>query len=182
MPTMGVDVVVRHDDGKILLTKRTDFPVWCLPGGGVEDGESVGQTATREVFEETGLQVALIHLVGIYSRPKWMNGGDHVIVFAARAIGGTLIPQESEVAEMGYFEPDRLPRELVWWQRYYIADAIQGKGGSVVKTVDVTWPFEPGLTRQQLVQMKTQDDFAAKTAFVYELPDHDAQRSELDTD
>ena len=42
MPFLGVNVAIL-EDGKILLTRREDFEVWCLPGGGVDDGESVAQ-------------------------------------------------------------------------------------------------------------------------------------------
>ena len=43
--------------GKVLLAKREDFEVWCLPGGMVDVGESLGETAVREAREETGLEV-----------------------------------------------------------------------------------------------------------------------------
>jgi 8-oxo-dGTP diphosphatase len=176
---MGVDVVVIREDGQILLTKRADFPVWCIPGGGVEDGESVGQTAVREVFEETGFHVALERLVGIYSRPKWLKG-EHVVVFAARPIGGTPTPQETEVVEMGYFAPNQLPRELAWWQRFYITDALRGIGGSAAKTIDVTWPFGEWLTRDQILEMqKNPENWAKSVALLYEMPDYDVQHSEI---
>src|SRR5450759_3220535 len=66
MNSIGAIVAVIKD-GQILLTKREDFEVWCLPGGSVEDGEPLATTAVREVFEETGLHVCLDKLVGIYS-------------------------------------------------------------------------------------------------------------------
>ena len=47
------------EDGRILLAKREDFEVWCIPGGMVEDGESVARAAVREIAEETGLTVEL---------------------------------------------------------------------------------------------------------------------------
>ncbi len=62
---LGVTVAVIDED-RILLTKREDFEVWCLPGGGVDPGESVAQAAIREAREETGLEVQLTRLVGIY--------------------------------------------------------------------------------------------------------------------
>ena len=64
MPGIATTVAVIQDK-KILLTKRDDFEVWCLPGGGVEPGESLAQGAIREVHEETGLEVRLEELVGV---------------------------------------------------------------------------------------------------------------------
>jgi ADP-ribose pyrophosphatase YjhB (NUDIX family) len=58
MINLGVNVAV-IEDGRVLLTQREDFPVWCLPGGGVDPGESLAQAAVREVREETGLEVEL---------------------------------------------------------------------------------------------------------------------------
>ena len=55
MPGLAVIVAMIHD-GKVLLTKREDFEVWCLPGGGVEEGESLAEAGIREVKEETGLE------------------------------------------------------------------------------------------------------------------------------
>ncbi len=52
---------------KILLQHRADEDNWCIPGGVMEIGESFEQTATREVFEETGLVVHNLQLYGIYS-------------------------------------------------------------------------------------------------------------------
>ena len=54
---------------KILLTRRTDNGMWCLPGGMIDAGESVSEGCEREVLEETGLRVRVTHLTGIYSDP-----------------------------------------------------------------------------------------------------------------
>ena len=89
MPSLGVNIAIIRS-GRILLTKREDLEVWCLPGGGVGAGESVAQAAVRESCEETGLEVQLIRLVGLYSRPGWRDGGDHVVLFAASPVGGVL--------------------------------------------------------------------------------------------
>ena len=70
MPSLGASAVI-VEDGKVLLIKREDFEVWALPGGTVESGETTAQAAIREVKEETGLDVELSRLVGIYSSPRW---------------------------------------------------------------------------------------------------------------
>jgi ADP-ribose pyrophosphatase YjhB (NUDIX family) len=55
---LAVNVAVIDGD-RVLLTRREDFEVWCLPGGTVDEGESLAEAATREVREETGLDVRL---------------------------------------------------------------------------------------------------------------------------
>ncbi|SRR6266704_1975788 len=76
MPGVYAKVVV-IDAGRILLVQREDFKTWGLPGGHVEDGESVAQAAVREVLEETGFEVELTRLVGIYIRPRWPEDNHH---------------------------------------------------------------------------------------------------------
>ena len=53
MAMFGVNVAVL-DGGRVLVPQRSDLPVWCLPGGFIDDGESVATAAIREVHEETG--------------------------------------------------------------------------------------------------------------------------------
>ncbi len=101
MPGVYAKVVV-IDAGRILLVQREDFKTWGLPGWHVEDGESVAQAAVREVLEETGLEVELTRLVGIYVRPRWPQD-NHGVVFAATPVGGSLQPQASEVVDLRYF-------------------------------------------------------------------------------
>ena len=65
----SVTVAVRNDRGELLLIHRTDNDLWALPGGGIDLGESVSQAAVRETEEESGYQVEITGLVGIYSDP-----------------------------------------------------------------------------------------------------------------
>jgi ADP-ribose pyrophosphatase YjhB (NUDIX family) len=146
MPTLGTNVVVIKVD-MVLLTKRSDIPVWCLPGGGVDAGESVAQTAVREVLEETGIKVQLTRLVGVYSRPTWGVDGDHVLVFTAVPLTDNLQAQDGETVTLGYFDPGDLPEPFLWWQRQRLQDALAGVIGAVW-TQDVPWPFGT-MTRQE---------------------------------
>ncbi|MEU5879459.1 NUDIX domain-containing protein [Spirillospora sp. NPDC047279] len=66
----SVNVVVTNDAGEILMIRRTDNDNWALPGGAIDLGESVSQAAVRETKEETGIDVEITGLVGIYSDPK----------------------------------------------------------------------------------------------------------------
>lgn len=71
-PKLAVDILV-EENGKILLIKRNFEPFkgkWALPGGFVELGETVEQAAVREAEEETGLEVELEGILGVYSDPE----------------------------------------------------------------------------------------------------------------
>lgn len=93
-PTLTVDIVIEYPDGEIVLIKRGKDPFlgsWALPGGRVEIGESVEQAAIREAREETGLDVKLDRLIGVYSDPE-RDPRRHTVsvVFHASPAGGVL--------------------------------------------------------------------------------------------
>lgn len=151
---LGVNVAI-FKDGKVLLTRREDFLVWCLPGGSVDPNESVAEAARREVREETGLEVRLSRLVGMYSRPEWSEGGSHIVLFAGEESGGALRPDPSEVIEAGYFDPAALPEPLLGGQRQRIADAAAGIGGSTA--VRETMRFPAGIPEPRQEQYARRD-------------------------
>lgn len=71
----SASAIVTDEQGRVLLVKRRDNTLWALPGGGHDIGESIEQTAIREVKEETGLDVEVTGLVGIYTNPN------HIVAF-----------------------------------------------------------------------------------------------------
>jgi len=94
---------------KVLLTRRKDNGLWCLPGGHMESGESVEECCVREVFEETGLQARVKRLTGVYSNPDQLviypDGSQaHFVVmnFYVEIVDGKLGLSE-ETSEAGYF-------------------------------------------------------------------------------
>jgi ADP-ribose pyrophosphatase YjhB (NUDIX family) len=139
MPTIGVSVAILKEN-KILLTKRKDVGFWCIPGGSVEDGETVSQSAVREVKEETGLDVELKRLVGIYSRPNWWDGGAHEILLSGVPEGGQLKRKTAETLDAGYFGLEELPDEILFWHQRRIHDAFMNRP-AVLCLQDVVWPF-----------------------------------------
>lgn len=104
----SVNVVVENDKGEILMIRRTDNDNWALPGGAIDLGESVTQAAVRETKEETGIDVEIAGLVGIYSDPRHVihyTSNNEVrqefsILLRGTAIGGeTACSEESSAVE-----------------------------------------------------------------------------------
>ena len=153
MSGIAVNVAVIQE-GKVLLTKREDFEVWCLPSGGVEDGESLAEAAIRETKEETGVDVELTRLVGVYSRLGGIPDV-HAILFAAKPIGGELKTQPGETIEVVYFSFEALPLEMAFGHKKRITDALGGVSGISVRQ-ELKTPNDKGLTRRELYELRDQ--------------------------
>ncbi|MEM7347045.1 MAG: NUDIX hydrolase N-terminal domain-containing protein [Chloroflexota bacterium] len=79
-PKVGADAAIFDNEGKILLMDRADGSGWCLPCGWVEPNEKPVETVVREVQEETGLDVVVKQLVGVFTRVPSVDYGPHTIV------------------------------------------------------------------------------------------------------
>jgi 8-oxo-dGTP diphosphatase len=105
-PVLTVDILIRLGDGWVFVKRKFD-PYrgwWAIPGGQVEYGETVEQAAIREAREETGLDVRLVRLIGVYSDPARDPRGHYVsVAYLADAISGKLRPA-SDVAEVRTFK------------------------------------------------------------------------------
>ena len=163
MPGVAVNVAVIHE-GKILLTKREDFEVWCLPSGGVEEGESLAEAALRETKEETGVDVELTRLVGVYSRLGGMPDV-HAVLYEARPIGGELRLQPGETIELKYFAFDELPNEIAFAHKKRIADAFNGKSGISVKQ-EIKTSYEVVTDRDKLYTLRDQSGLSRKQFYL----------------
>ena len=92
--------IVLNEAGEILLIRRTDNGNWSLPGGAMDLGESLGQTAIRETLEETGIECRLTGISGIYTNPnhvlEYTSNGEvrqeFSVVFTAEKTGGEPTP------------------------------------------------------------------------------------------
>jgi ADP-ribose pyrophosphatase YjhB (NUDIX family) len=112
----SVFAVVRDDADRVLLVRRVDDGFWELPGGRIEVGESAVDAAEREVAEESGVEVKVLRVSGVYSDPG------HVIVDAgtgevrqqfalcvhARPVSGVPRPDGDETSEAAWVAVDRL--------------------------------------------------------------------------
>lgn len=121
-------------ENRILLQQRSDNGEWGLPGGFMELGERVQDTARREVFEETGLQLGKLELFGIYSGPKYdktFANGDQVslvqILFSCREYSGQLIEANEESLNNCFFHLKDLPPVLFSEHKIFFEDLLSGK-------------------------------------------------------
>lgn len=160
----GANIAIIQN-GKILLTKREDFEVWCLPGGHSEAGESLAQTAIREAREETGYNIKIMRLVGVYSRLS--DGNDiHGALFVGEIIGGEMKPQAEEVIDIGFFALDELPRPIFWWHIPQIEDAIAGVGGGTAGRSMFT-PAEKIESRKELYALRDRSGMTCSQFYEY---------------
>ena len=127
----GCSAVIFDEDRRVLLTRRADNGRWCLPSGGVDPGESVAETCIREVKEETGLDVRITRLIGVYSSPdmiiEYEDGNRWQLValsFEAEIIGGQL-QLSNETTGYGFYSvADMAAIDLIEPHRERITDAL----------------------------------------------------------
>lgn len=107
VPTVGV--LVFNPEGHLLLVRSADDGAWGIPGGLVEPFERPEEAAVRETWEETGLQVELQELLGVFGGPECETrypNGDHLSwvasVYLAQRIGGTACPDGAETVEVRF--------------------------------------------------------------------------------
>lgn len=125
---------------KVLLTQRADNGQWCLPGGGMDAGETASEACERELWEETGLRGQVARLVGIYSDPNrlvlYPDGRKvQIVALVFEVIVQEGQPQLSpETTAVGYFGlEDALNLELFSNHAERIRDAFTPESGVFIK-------------------------------------------------
>jgi 8-oxo-dGTP diphosphatase len=105
--------VVVDDRGRILCARRADNGNWTLPSGAVDPGEQPADACVREVFEETGVRVAVQRLAGVMLREYVYPHGDvcqYVTTwFRCRPIGGEAVVNDDESTAVAWFALDDVP-------------------------------------------------------------------------
>lgn len=125
----GVFAAIFDDQGRLLCVRHSyGKGLWSLPGGGIEDNETVIDALKREVLEETGLEVEPDVLIGSYSRPE---PGRQTVLIRCKVVGGWLVSSSEEIAELRYFSQPEIPDGLSPAGRARVRDAFSGQLGYV---------------------------------------------------
>ncbi len=115
----SASVLVRDASGSVLMLRRADNGFWTIPTGGMKKGETAKQCAVRECREETGIEVEITGLVGVFTTPDHVieyRKGKHTIevrqpvniCLRARPVGGTLKPEPSEASDVEWVMVEEL--------------------------------------------------------------------------
>lgn len=125
---------------KILLTRRADNGQWCLPGGGVESGESVAEACVRETWEETGLKIRVERLTSVFSSPDrlviYSDGERFQIItlnFEVSERGG-IIGLSDETTEIGFYSlPEIESMDILPHHKQFISDTLAGQDAAFIR-------------------------------------------------
>jgi 8-oxo-dGTP diphosphatase len=121
MFSIGAFAIILNESGQVLLSHRRGYDAWNLPGGGVESRELPTEAVLREVEEETGLEVVIERLVGVYGK---IEKDELVFAFTCRVVGGELaLTDEADRHE--YFGVAEIPLNTPPKQIERIRDALQ---------------------------------------------------------
>lgn len=126
-PLPTVDVLIYDPQRGVVLIRRRNEPLgYALPGGFIDEGECAEAAALREMREETGLEVRLTGLLGVYSRTD-RDPRQHTlsVVFTGRALNPDELQAGDDAAAAAFYPLDALPRPLAFDHATILADFLQ---------------------------------------------------------
>ena len=147
-PLPTVDIVIELADNRIVLIYRKNPPHgWALPGGFIDYGESAQDAAIRESMEETGLQIALREILGVYSDPNRDPRFHSLsVVFTATAEGEPVAGDDA--ADIAVFAPRQIPQIMAFDHRKIVDDYLQ------IRNVAWRRKKDPEITRRYYMNIK----------------------------
>lgn len=113
----AVAAVIRNEARDVLVHQRRDNGVWELPAGGVDPGEAPAQAVVREVYEETGLRVRPVRLLGVFGgttvvHPNGDETQPYCTLFECEVVGGQLESHDGEALAFRYVPSAEVPRQF----------------------------------------------------------------------
>lgn len=138
---VGVAVLVKNDEEKVLLLKRKNAlgnGCWSTPGGHLEKNESIVHCAMRECQEEIGIHIGELKFLGITNDIHKVEGKHYISVWMEAIIdkASSIIPEEREVGEFGWFRVEDFPGELFLPFKELLQDNYLKSGNIYYPTID----------------------------------------------
>lgn len=144
---VGAFAIISDEQGRVLISRRSDSGWYNLPGGGVEPHESAPEGLIREVREETGLEVEVERLVGLYSKPQ---KHEMVLTFEARVVGGTLEPSDEADQHLWVQPTDLQSYSVLPKHLERIQDALRAESAAIVKDQRSPSTREPARAAEEI--------------------------------
>jgi ADP-ribose pyrophosphatase YjhB (NUDIX family) len=120
-PLLTVDVIIEYGGGIVLIERKNEPYGWAIPGGFVDEGESLEQAAVREAREETSLDVTLRDMLYIYGKPaRDPRGHTASVVYIGRGSGELRGQDDAKNARV--FVPGAFPDQIVFDHKEILAD------------------------------------------------------------
>lgn len=117
----AIAIILNADQTQVLLVKRQDLPIWVLPGGGIEVGETSEQALTREVQEETGYQVQILRKCAEYIPINRL--ANFTSVFICQIQSGKIC-LSSETTAVAFYSLSQLPPNFFHVHAYWLHEAL----------------------------------------------------------
>ena len=145
-PAPTTDVIIHGPDGRVVLRARRNEPLgWALPGGFVDEGEYVEDAARREMQEETGLDVVLEGLLGVYSRPdRDPRRHTQTTVFVGVAADPAALKAGDDAGDAVWADPACPPSPLCFDHARMLADYLEYRAGRrALASLSTDWLATP---------------------------------------
>lgn len=118
----AIGIVLNQTKDQVLLVKRRDVPIWVLPGGGIDPGETPEEAALREVWEETGLQVSILRQTALYTPIN--NLALPTYVYECTPVSGQPTAGDESMA-VSFFPLNNLPTPFFFVHEDWLNDALK---------------------------------------------------------
>jgi 8-oxo-dGTP pyrophosphatase MutT (NUDIX family) len=129
----AIGIIFSDDRTRVLVIQRNDVPIWVLPGGGIDPGETPEKAVIREVLEETGLSVRIRRKVGEYTPINRLASLTHV--YECQRIDGT--PSTgAETRDIGFYPIQNLPTIFFIVHDDWLHDALRNENEVIKKPID----------------------------------------------
>lgn len=133
MKKCAIAIIFNVDKTEVILVKRRDVPVWVLPGGGIDEGETASEAAIREAFEETGLSIKVERAVANYFPINRL--ASETFTFEGSVVNGEL-ETGAETRDCRYFPINNLPENFFHIHKEWLEDALKFQDDVICKKLD----------------------------------------------